>query len=204
MRTPRSSLLLIALLFFAILASPITAADLDSAQYFTLQKGDEWIMDTTITLPNGTMLKSTGHLSIEGTVEKNGKTYFRGRTWLDGLASRFESTRLLRRDADGAYSIEDNESGAKEQVEMMFPIKAGNTWNTEKEGKPRTFTIVGIETITVGDKTYENCVHLRIVSSDGTTNDNWEAPKIGAVKLMDVRSDGTTILMTLTEFKPGK
>ena len=57
---------------------------------------------------------------------------------------------------------------------------------------------------TIGDQKYENCVHLRIVTAAGKTEDTWDAPKMGTVKSESVMPNGVRIVLTLKEYQPGK
>jgi hypothetical protein len=184
--------------------TPARAADLNPADYFNSRTGDEWTLDAVISLPDGKVLNATAHRKIEELVTKDGTTYFRARTWMEGLPNRSESTRLFRKDAKGAYSVSEADKDAKEIVEMQFPLKPGKKWKLDDKGQLSTAIVVGIETLTIAGKTYENCVHLRVEASDGKIEDSWEAPKIGTIKDNTVLPNGVKFALTLKEYKPGK
>lgn len=163
-------------------------------------------MDLVISLPNGKELKGAAFRKTEGVVEKDGKSYLRTRIWMEGLGDdRGESTRLFRREDSGLYSLSEKGGQTKEQTEMLFPIKVGNSWKTtDREGEELTVKVVGIEKVTIGDKVYENCYHIRSDSADGGSEDYWEAPKVGTVRSELVSPNGVKVVVTLKEFKAGK
>jgi hypothetical protein len=65
--------------------------------------------------------------------------------------------------------------------------------------------VVGLETVTVGKKTYKECFHIRVESADKSyREDYWEAPGVGNVKSEIVSTTMGKITLTLREFKAGK
>ena len=64
--------------------------------------------------------------------------------------------------------------------------------------------LVGM-TVTIGEKTYENCIHIRNTTDKrGFQEDFWEAPHIGCVKSDSTYAEGIKISLTLREFKAAK
>ncbi len=108
----------------------------------------------------------------------------------------------MRRDST-AWTHADK--AAKEQAEVVSPLKVGQSW--ERIAGPTTVknVVVALETVTINEKTYDNCFHIRSTSADSSvTEDFWEAPKIGSVKSEILYGSGGKISLTLREFKAGR
>ena len=58
--------------------------------YLPLAVGQEVTWAITIVSRTGEVVDGLAHRKIEGVVEKDGKSYFRSRTWMDGLPSRID------------------------------------------------------------------------------------------------------------------
>jgi hypothetical protein len=194
-----------AVVFLALAcAAPVRAADVDPAPYFPAVTGNDLTMDVIITSPDGQVRNAIGRRRTEGPVEKDGKTYVRTRTWMEGLTTgeKNESTVLVRRDAKGVYDILETAKTPKEQVEVQFPLQPGATWTREDDRGEMTVTFVGVELVTINARKYENCLHFRTKRADGTVEDYWEAPKIGNIKADIVVPGGVKVAVTLREFRP--
>jgi hypothetical protein len=194
----------------ALLCAPMRAADVDPAQYFPAVGGNDLTMDVIITAPGGEVRNAIGRRRTEGTVEKDGKTYTRTRTWMEGLtakdggaANKNETTILVRRDAKGVYDIVETAKNPKEQLEAPFPLKPGASWKREDDRGELTVTLVGVETVTINMQKYENCLHFRMTRADGSTEDYWEAPKIGTIKSEITVPGGVKVEVKLRSFRPG-
>jgi hypothetical protein len=174
--------------------------------YFPMVIGSEWTMTAKVdSAASGRTFEYTFYRSLEGAVERNGKTYYRYRTWTEGLPKNFDSTRLLRKDETAYYYIEDMQKESAEQIEVLLPLKIGTSWQQKLASLKLTSTVVGIEAVEAGGKNYMKCYHLRRMDADAKyTEDIWDAPGIGPVKSETVVADGTKIVLLLNEFKPGK
>jgi len=192
---------LLYILITAVFAHTAFAED----EYFPLAVGQEITMTATVVSASGKTSEGVAHQKIEGTVEKDGKTYYRDLVSIDTPALKGEFAKLLRKDEKAAYSIDDGKEGAVEQIEALFPLKVGATWQHKADTKTMTTTVIGLESIEISGKSYEKCWHLHTTSSDGSyTEDAWEAPALGDVKSEVVFGNGAKIILTLKEFKPGK
>lgn len=197
----RSIILSLALTLIA--ASPTFAAD--PKDYLPIQVGSEWLSNAAFVSPKGDKTTGTGRRQIAEKVEQDGKTYFRTRTKLEGGAKPMEYSKLIRKDDAGLYSLAEGVVGAKEQLEIPMPLKAGQTWQTTAGPMTITNTVVGLESVTVGKKTYKECFHIRVESADKSyREDYWEAPVVGNVKSEIVATTMGKITLTLREFKAGK
>jgi len=205
---PRSQHLMRALCFSLFAAISVVARAIaadQSAHFFPVSEGSEWIMDARLVSPNGDVTPTTAHLLIEGPVEKDGRKYHRLRTWMDFGASKNTFTKLIRADETGVYAIEEGEKDAPEQKEAAFPLKIGLSWQRTSHGGTLKDSVIGIERVTIGDTAYDNCLHLRTTTPDRKfTEDYWKAPDVGSVKSVMAFANGAKIILTLREFKPGK
>jgi hypothetical protein len=173
-------------------------------EYIPIAIGDEWTMAAAMVSPTGLITKGLVRRRIESAAEKNGKAYVRSRTWTVGMQKMTESTKLLRKDEKAVYSIDESNGDSTEQIEVVLPLKAGVTWQQTVGSKTMTNTVVGLESIEVSGKTYENCYHIRISSADGSyTEDFWEAPRVGDVKSIIAYGNGAKLTLTIEEFKSG-
>ncbi|HSI14655.1 MAG TPA: hypothetical protein VK961_21565 [Chthoniobacter sp.] len=199
---PRLFLLPIVASFVCV--APVVAAE--DSPYIQLKEGAEWTMDAKLMSPKAGVLPAVGRRVIESGVEKDGKKYLRERTWLEVKGEKVTGySKLVRKDPAGFYSIQEDQEGATEQCEIVLPLKAGQSWEFLSKGKTMKCTVIGLETVTVGDKTYENCFHLRTAEAGGAfTEDFWESPNEGNVKSELVFGNGGKLTVTLKEFKPGK
>jgi hypothetical protein len=192
-------------LLWSVIALAMGASALAEDEYVPLVLGTEWVMAGKVEAPTGRVSETVFHRRLEGTVDRGGVSYFRLRTWTEGLPKNYDSTKLVRKDDKAFYSIEDMEKDIPEQMELTLPLKIGATWQRKATAGMMTVTVVGLESISVSGKTYENCFHLRSVMADAKfTEDFWEAPGVGRVKSETVVADGAKVSMTLTEFKPAK
>lgn len=194
------------LLFLAAslaVSSPTLAAE--PTDYLPIQIGAEWTSTAAFVAPSGNKTTGTGRRKITEKVELDGKTYYRARTKLEGGASPLEYSKLIRKDAAGLYSLPDGVAGAKEQLEIPMPLTPGQVWQTVAGTVTITSRMVGVETVTVGKKTYKDCLHIRVDSADKShQEDYWEAPVVGTVKSEIVSTTMGKITLTLREYKPGK
>ena len=170
--------------------------------YLPLSKGAEWTMDAELVSPEGGITKATAKRLVGDEVERNGKIYHRTHTWIEGAPFKFEYSKLTRKDATGFYSIDEREENGTEQMEVKLPLKVGEQWERQAGGILMKESIVGIETVTVGSKTYENCYHIRSAAADGSyVEDYWEAPNVGSVKSQSSYKVGSKNLLTIRKFK---
>jgi hypothetical protein len=173
-------------------------------EYIPIAVGDEWAMAAAIFSPTGKATECVVRRRIESAIEKDGRTYVRSRTWTVGMPKRTETTKLLRKDTNGVYSIDESIADSSEQIEVALPLKAGVTWQQIVGPKTLTHTVIGLETIEVFGKIYANCYHIHTSSADGSfTEDFWEAPRVGNVKSMILYGNGMKFTLTLEEFKAG-
>jgi hypothetical protein len=173
-------------------------------EYWPIAVGQERTMTVSISMPDGGMIEGLAHRKIEGAATKDGIAYFRCRTWFEGMPFKSGSTKLMRKDEKGVYSIDERDPGSVEQVIVVLPLKAGSTWQRSVRGMTVVETVMNKEDVNVQGKIYKNCYHIQSTWSDGRyTKESWEAPNVGAVKEKISYADGLTFTYTLKDFKPG-
>ena len=173
--------------------------------YLPLAVGQESTMAVTIAMPDGSVMEGTAHRKIEGNVLKDGKNYFRCRTWFEGMPFKAGSTKLVRKDEKAVYAIDERTAGSVEQTIVVLPLKVGAAWERMVRGMVVTDSVIQREDIDISDKIYKNCYHIQSTWSDGKfRKDSWTAPSVGTVKEQTAYADGLTFTYTLKEFKRGK
>lgn len=182
-----------------------TASAADQSEYLPLKEGMEWIMDMQLFGPDGKLLgTNVAHRKVEAPVEKDGKQYFQEHNWAERKPGPPELTRLVRRDDTGVYSINPAKDGdaAKEQCEVVFPLKAGTTWERKQSAGVIKESVIGLEEVTLDGKVYKECFHIHSERTDsGLVEDYWEAPQVGCVKSEIRLPNGAKLVLTLKESK---
>lgn len=178
----------------------------NQADYFPLAEGNEWYMDAVKVSPSGEAVRGTAHRVLEKTVQRDGRTYLQARTSIEfPPAGRQEYTKLMRKDETGLHTTREEDPPKSEQIEIPFPLTVGHQWQRTDGTVTTKDQVIGVETITIGDVTFTDCCHIR---SEGTNRkvveDYWEAPKVGNVKSIVQLPDGSTMTITIHEFRPGK
>ena len=186
------------------LAVLVTAAAGKAAEgeYFPLAEGMEWIMDLQVTSPKGEATNGVLHRKIGEAVQHNGKTYFRSHSWLEGgRPQAMDYTKLVRRDADGFYSIDERDPKRIEKQGGRLPLEVGKKWENKVESGLLQTTVLAREDVTVGTNVYKNCFRLRIASSGGEYVEEYlEAPGVGTLK-SEIKGASGKWILTLREFK---
>lgn len=173
----------------------------ENSDYLPIGEGVEWIMDLRIFRLDGTKLEGTGYRRIAGTVQRDGKIYFKSRTWTEGVPP-YSQEKLVRKDEHGFYTIDEHEPNPEEKTDVLLPLKVGASWKGVMDGKAVQHTVVGISTVNIGDKVYEDCFHIKAQTNDESyVEEYWEAPRVGNVKSIIRYASGVKIILTLREFK---
>jgi hypothetical protein len=118
----------------------------EDGDYLPIADGLEWIMDLKIVQANGKESEDLAHRKIEGTLERDGKTYFKYKSWNEGDPSASSET-LIRKDESGFYFTSEIE--ATEQPVIVLPLKVGASWKTTMHGATFQNTVLGIEAVVI-------------------------------------------------------
>ena len=162
-----------------------------SAGYFPLAVSSLWIYRRT----EGDGDPHEATIEVTGTVEINGKTYFR-------LSERgpwgFTDYRV---DSRFVFAL----SGAEEVIFLRLGVKPRTEWFSGLEGNvyPRTGTYLGVETVVTPAGTFENCARFRssvTYSADSYDSyDLWYAHDVGLVKSVKVIMSYGKLLEQVTD-----
>lgn len=175
----------------------------DKPQYGTLVVGDEMVMDVTLTF-SGKSLNGSARRKIEASEQHNEKAYFRVVSILEIGPTPQTVIKLMRRDDTGVYSIDPTKTNAAEELELSLPLEIEKHWTKTFQGRATTHTVLAIETLNTNGKAYSDCAHVRSVGTDGSTEDYWEAPGVGAIRSVIVYPNGMRMELNLREFKSGR
>jgi hypothetical protein len=185
-----------------------TASAADQSEYIILNEGREWLMDMNLFGADGKLVgTNVAHRKLEALVERDGKQYFREHTWAEATPGPGELTRFVRKDDTGFYSINPQKNGesAKEEREIVLPLKAGESWERGRPDARIKESVVGLEDVTVGSQVYKECYHIHSERTDsGMVEDYWEAPQLGCVKSEIRMKNGAKLILTLKELKKGQ
>ena len=192
------------LLCLALLTATGFSASVDE-DYFPLAVGQERTMAATSVSATGEIFEGLLHRVIEGTVEKSGKTYFRFRTWTDGLPRQIDYLECVRKDEKGYYSIDEKDEAAVEHVDYVLPLKLGASWKRVANSRTTTVTVLAFESIEINGEAYKNCCHLRTTNTATQfTEEIWLAPNLGSIKSLMAFGGAARLSLTLKDFKAGK
>jgi hypothetical protein len=177
----------------------------DPSEYCPIAEGMEWTMDAKVTTPDGQVIETTAHRVIGAKEERDGKTYYRMRTWMDNVPELKPFAALERREANGLHSIDLRAVKPKEVISMDLPFAVGKKWIRDDGESPVTLEVLAFEDLTINGKTYKDCYKIKAATKDGNyTEVLWQAPGLGSIKSDVVLAVGAKISVTLREFKPGK
>lgn len=206
MKTPPSLLPLLTALVTLLGDSRATAAAKPAEAHLPLAEGVEWTMNFEMTLDDGRRFNGTARRVVGAPEMRDGKTYFRVRTWVEvENMPRQERVKLSRKDATGFHTVDLTARDSREEPEVVLPLKVGAQWKTKFLGAMAlTHEVKAVETIVVGGKTYADCYRIQSTAEDGSYVEFfWEAPGVGSVK-SEMRFQGGKSVLTLREFKAGK
>jgi hypothetical protein len=187
-----------------LLISNLSFGSAATNEYEPLATGMEWIMDFQFTSKEGTTTNGIFHRRIGETVGLNNKTYFRSHTWLEGgRPFAMDYTKLVRKDAEGYYSVDERDPKRFEKRSVQFPFKVGKAWEVKTDtGTTNRTSVIAKEDVAIGTNVYRDCFRLRIVSLSGNYQEEFiEAPDVGAIKSEIKPGDGSKLNLTLREFK---
>jgi len=171
-----------------------------NVEYLPLAVGMRYVMDLEAVDPAGKTTRGKAYRQINQRVERDGKVYFKTRTWAEGGPFPVDYTKLLRKDATGMYSVDERNSNGREQREIALPLKLGSKWEWTAPMGVLKCSVVAKEFISAGGKQYRDCFRIKQESADGKyTEEWWEAPGVGSVRSI-MRVSGGTITLTLREF----
>lgn len=193
------------LLCLYLLVSALAARAADPLEYCPLAEGMAWTMDAKVTTPDGKVIEATAHRAIDAAEEREGKTYYRMRTWMEGIPQLRPFETLERRTDQGLFSIDFRDLLHREFTSMVLPFVVGNKWSHPTDTTTIHLEVVALEDLILNGKTYEKCFRIKAAAEDGSYREElWQAPGLGSIKSDVTLTGGVKISVTLREFTPGK
>jgi hypothetical protein len=176
--------------------------------YYPMSIGFEWEYVGKMKRGPGNIIsvKSTGR--IEGKETINGKEYYKLVTVYKGAPGFPPKTvSYLRKTKDGIYLLAGEQKDKPELLSSPLPLKVGKTWNlaTHSSTVKGKYRVEGIETVSLNDKTYEECLKIYLQQeTDGVKGEriDYVAPDIGVIKQLVTFGD-IEIEVYLKNFTPG-
>jgi len=192
-------------LLSALIGFAVFARGAEPSAYGPLAEGMEWTMDAKVTTPEGQVIDTTAHRTVGASEQRDGKTYFRMRTSMEGIPQLKPYETLLRRDETGLYAIDLRDPGLKEALSIAFPLEVGRKWIRDNGKMVVTMEVLAREDLTIHGTTYKDCYKIQAAAKDGSYSEvMWQAPGLGSIKSDVVLSVGAKVSISLREFKPGK
>jgi hypothetical protein len=104
-----------------------------------------------------------------------------------------------RKTSRGVYAVNPLDKEHREYMESALPLSVGQSWKTIIFSSVVVSSVESKETITVGDKTYENCVKVNYKTENGPSGTYYQAPDVGNV-LETTTIDGSVFKFMLKSF----
>jgi hypothetical protein len=184
--------------FLLALALPAVAAEQDL--YNPLSVGLRWDVDVEIMPPGGIPVHGTATREITSTTKIDHYIYFIVRTTFADLPNMKEMTMYRRKSARGIFAIQSLDKDRQEHLEAPLPLDVGQSWQTTIGNMVLISTVESKEAVTVGDKTYKDCIKISSKSGDGKfTSVYFQAPDVGNV-LETTKVGDTTYKFSLRKF----
>jgi hypothetical protein len=174
--------------------------------YFPLADGAKWEYIGLSSLGNGKQIRFLATIRVEGETLINGKRYFKyiissdfSRVTED--SKERESVRYYRVTDDGIYFRLGSDIDKPELLEMPLPILIDTKWlsgSTEAQAK-------SVGTITIGGREYRDCLKITYKQQGiARSLENYLAPDVGIIKVIDVNTTDpkTSMELTLEKYEP--
>src|SRR5260370_39513527 len=97
--------------------------------------------------------------------------------------------KLVRKDAEGSYSIDERDTKRFEKKTANLPFAVGKQWDVKMENSTTNYTtVLSKEDFTAATNTYQNCFRIRTASASGDYTEEWlEGPGSSALKVASKR-----------------
>ncbi|HUY92926.1 MAG TPA: hypothetical protein VMV10_29620 [Pirellulales bacterium] len=177
------------------------------ADYLPLSADSRWIYDVTIDLPVVGSQKASAVTKVEGSVEIDGKTYYKVVMQVSGAPVNPKHVAYFRPTAQGVFQILEGEEEHGEWLYLPRRLEIGQKWSAETGESKFEFEVAGRRDVDCLGKTYENCVQI-VVEMHGKfgsmKQEQWLAPGVGPVKQVDHHTlfDSTAVLKNRVASEP--
>jgi hypothetical protein len=186
------------LLTLALCAGP-TARAVEQDLYNPLAVGLRWDVDVEVTPPGGNVIHGKAVREITGTQKINGLYYFVVNTTFENVPKIKDFTTYRRKTARGVFAINAADPEKRECLESVLPLTVGQSWKTIVGMMPITSTVEGKESVTVGGRTYDNCIKVSTKTGVGPNSVYYQAPDVGNV-LETTTIDGIAFKFSLSKY----
>ena len=188
------------LLSLVLAMGVVVTARAEQDLYNPLAVGLRWDVDVDVKTLNGETLHGTAVREITGTERVNNHLYFIVLTTFSGLPDMKDTTMYRRKTARAVFAFSSLDPSKQEYLEAVLPLEVGQTWKTTVAGQPMTTTVEGKEAVTVGDKTYPDCMKISYKASSGMVSGMYyQAPDVGNI-LETTTVAGSVYTFTLKKF----
>lgn len=189
---------LLSLLFALVTATGVHAVEQDI--YNPLAVGLKWEVDVEMKWPGGKEAHGTAVREIVGTVTVNENTYFVVNTSFQNLPKLKDFTYYRRKAARGIFAVDPLDKTKTEYLESILPLTLGQQWRTEMQGALIFNKVEAIESLKLGDKTYDKCIKVSYSGARGVmAGVYYQAPDVGNV-LEKTTIEGAAVTFTLKNF----
>jgi hypothetical protein len=133
----------------------------------------------------GQTLKGNLNVRNEGTAEISGRTYQEFSLSFEGVPDAKNKAAYSRWTEKGIYSRSTDKANAPEFLELPLPPTVGHKWRYKEDNLEVDAEIVSIESVTVGEKVYRNCVKVvttRFMNGMRGQSTTYYSPRNGMVK----------------------
>jgi hypothetical protein len=169
------------LALFVVALFAVSGARAEQDLYNPLAVGLRWDVDVEMTTPGGGTVNGSAVREILGTKTINDVSYFIVKTSFTGLPSMKDITMYRRKTARGIYAINALDKEGREFLEAALPLAVGQSWKTVIFSTVVMSTVEAKESVTVGGKTYEDCVKVVYKTDRGPSGTYYQAPDVGNV-----------------------
>lgn len=192
-------------LLAAVLFSVTCVAD----DFYNLAEGSTLVYDyhNTMTYDAGAHSMSNetiGRMTAKviGNTETNGRTYAVIETTYENIFGLPPQRGLLRQDDTGVYIGLEIAGGFRDSPIITYPLEVGRSWDYF-DGEGGTRRIAEIGPVTLGDRTFEDCVKIERTFGDAEkdrlwTHTSYYVKGIGEVRMIMKRVMGPTVTETTT------
>jgi hypothetical protein len=185
--------------FLMLVLVAVAGARAEQDLYNPLAVGLRWDVDVEMKTPGGSTIKGSAVREITGTDTIHKLAYFVVKTTFTGLPNMKEMTMYRRKTARGVYAINALDKEQREIMEAALPLTVGQSWKTIAFTSVIVSTVESKESVTVGDKTYDNCVKVNYKTENGPSGTYYQAPDVGNV-LETTTIDGAVFKFSLKSF----
>ena len=181
-----------------------------TADYFPLNIGNKWDYSFKITTKGNPQVSTMSYNILSKAVVGTNEYYKFESTFGWMPLDNNKSTDYYRESDNGIVIKTPDEKKNDELIVLPSPLEKGKQWESNNQNGKKKYTVTNFEPITVGDKTYSDCVKIDYEQTGpGGTDAGYYyfAKDVGLVKIYmktgGSDSTSTETQVTLTSFTKG-